>query len=163
MRPLDDFVYAISPFNFTALAVNLVLAPLIVGNVVIWKPSPGAIYSSWLFNQIMIEAGLPAGVLQFLPGNAELVTDEVYKSRDLGGLHFTGSTAVFRSLAAKIGAKMDFWRSYPRMVGETGMFKMRLKTIRLAAENCYRRKELSPHSSLSRREECRPKNSPGIF
>ncbi|EON97063.1 putative delta-1-pyrroline-5-carboxylate dehydrogenase protein [Phaeoacremonium minimum UCRPA7] len=120
VRPLDGFVYAISPFNFTALAVNLVLAPLIVGNVVIWKPSPGAIYSSWLFNQIMIEAGLPAGVLQFLPGNAELVTDEVYKSREVGGLHFTGSTAVFRSLAAKIGAKMDFWRSYPRMVGETG-------------------------------------------
>lgn len=122
MRPIDGFVYAISPFNFTALAVNLVLAPLIVGNVVIWKPSPGAIYSSWLFNQIMIEAGLPAGVLQFLPGDAELVTQQVYKSRDLGGLHFTGSTAVFRSLVAKVGEKMDFWKSYPRMVGETGMF-----------------------------------------
>ncbi|THV90332.1 delta-1-pyrroline-5-carboxylate dehydrogenase 1, partial [Aureobasidium pullulans] len=119
-RPIDGFVYAISPFNFTALAVNLVLAPIIVGNVVVWKPSPGAMYSSWLFNKIMIEAGLPKGVLQFLPGDAELVTDEVFESCDLGGLHFTGSTAVFKSLMAKIGNKMDLWRSYPRIVGETG-------------------------------------------
>ena len=100
--------------------MNLVLAPVIVGNVVIWKPSPGAIYSSWLFNHIMIEAGLPAGVLQFLPGDAEALTDAVYASRDLGALHFTGSTAVFRSLSARIGANMNFWRSYPRIVGETG-------------------------------------------
>lgn len=98
----------------------MVLAPVIVGNVVIWKPSPGAIYSSWLFNHIMIEAGLPAGVLQFLPGDAEALTDAVYASRDLGALHFTGSTAVFRSLSARIGANMNFWRSYPRIVGETG-------------------------------------------
>lgn len=121
MRPLDGFVYAISPFNFTALAVNLVLAPIIVGNVVVWKPSPGAILSSWLFNQIMIDAGLPAGVLQFLPGDAIEVTDEVFRSRDLGALHFTGSTAVFRDLAKKVGEKMNFWRAYPRLIGETGM------------------------------------------
>lgn len=121
VRPLDGMVYAISPFNFTALAVNLVLAPLIVGNVVIWKPSPGAIYSSWLFHKIMIEAGLPAGVVQFFPGDAEEVTTQVFESRDLSALHFTGSTAVFRNLAAKIGAKMDFWTSYVRLVGETGM------------------------------------------
>ncbi|KAI6081275.1 Aldehyde/histidinol dehydrogenase [Hypoxylon rubiginosum] len=120
VRPLDGMVYAISPFNFTALAVNLVLAPLIVGNVVIWKPSPGAIYSSWLFHKIMIEAGLPAGVVQFFPGDAEEVTTQVFESRDLSALHFTGSTAVFRNLAAKIGAKMDFWTSYVRLVGETG-------------------------------------------
>lgn len=120
VRPLDGFIYAISPFNFTALAVNLVLAPIIVGNVVIWKPSPSAILSSWLFNKIMIEAGLPKGVLQFLPGDADVVTDAVFSSRDLGGLHFTGSTFVFRNLLSKIAAKMDFWRSYPRFVGETG-------------------------------------------
>ncbi|KAI8682402.1 Multifunctional fusion protein [Fusarium sp. Ph1] len=120
VRPLDGFVYAVSPFNFTALAVNLVLAPLITGNVVIWKPSPGAIYSSWLFNHIMIEAGLPAGVLQFLPGDAEQVTAQVFQSRDFSGLHFTGSTTVFRQLAATIGSKMNFWKSYPRIVGETG-------------------------------------------
>ena len=122
VRPIDGFVYAICPFNFTALAVNLVLAPIIVGNVVMWKPSPGAIYSSWLLNQIMIEAGLPAGVLQFLPGDAELVTEAVFSSRDLGGLHFTGSTAVFKRLLARVGAKVDTWKSYPRFVGETGEF-----------------------------------------
>ncbi|KIW57099.1 1-pyrroline-5-carboxylate dehydrogenase [Exophiala xenobiotica] len=120
VRPIDGFVYAICPFNFTALAVNLVLAPIIVGNVVMWKPSPGAIYSSWLLNQIMIEAGLPAGVLQFVPGDAELVTEAVFSSRDLGGLHFTGSTAVFKRLLARVGAKVDTWKSYPRFVGETG-------------------------------------------
>ncbi|OAL18774.1 1-pyrroline-5-carboxylate dehydrogenase [Fonsecaea nubica] len=120
VRPIDGFVYAISPFNFTALAVNLVIAPLIVGNVVVWKPSPGAIYSSWLFNEIMIEAGLPPGVLQFLPGDAELVTGAVFSNPDFGGLHFTGSTVVFKSLLGKIGSKMDFWKSYPRVVGETG-------------------------------------------
>ncbi|KAH8891127.1 delta-1-pyrroline-5-carboxylate dehydrogenase 1, partial [Thozetella sp. PMI_491] len=146
VRPLDGFVYSISPFNFTALAVNLVLAPLIVGNVVVWKPSPGAVLSSWLFHKIMLEAGLPAGVVQFLPGDAELVTDAVYSSRDLGGLHFTGSTAVFRGLVAKLGAKMDFWRSYPRVVGETGgmnfhllhptadVHNAALKTVRAAFE-----------------------------
>lgn len=91
-----------------------------MGNVVIWKPSPGAIYSSWILNHILIEAGLPAGVLQFLPGDADVVTNAVFSSRDFGGLHFTGSTAVFRSLSTKIGAKMDFWKSYPRIVGETG-------------------------------------------
>ncbi|KAJ4156470.1 hypothetical protein NW754_008102 [Fusarium falciforme] len=120
VRPLDGFVYAISPFNFTALAVNLVLAPLIVGNAVVWKPSPGAIYSSWLFNHILIEAGLPKGLVQFLPGDAAEVTAQVFKSRDMSGLHFTGSTSVFRSLTAEIGSKMEFWRSYPRIVGETG-------------------------------------------
>ena len=121
VRPLDGFVYAIAPFNFTALAVNLVCAPLIVGNVVVWKPSPGAIYSSWLFNHIMIEAGLPPGVVQFLPGDAEEVTNGVFQSRDFSALHFTGSTSVFRSLTAAVGSKVHFWKSYPRLVGETGM------------------------------------------
>ncbi|KAG9772358.1 delta-1-pyrroline-5-carboxylate dehydrogenase 1, partial [Aureobasidium melanogenum] len=120
VRPIDGFVYAVSPFNFTALAVNLVLAPLIVGNVVVWKPSSGAIYSSWLFHQIMIEAGMPAGVVQFLPGDADVITKQVYESRDLGGLHFTGSTAVFRMLIQRLGEKINYWKSYPRMVGETG-------------------------------------------
>jgi 1-pyrroline-5-carboxylate dehydrogenase len=145
-RPIDGFVYAISPFNFTALAVNLVLAPIIVGNVVIWKPSPGAILSSHLFNKIMIEAGLPAGVLQFLPGDAELVSDAVFANKNLGALHFTGSTHVFRNLWKKVGDKIDFWVSYPRLIGETSgknfhlvhkTAKVRnaaLKTIRAAFE-----------------------------
>lgn len=119
-RPLDGFVYAVSPFNFTALAVNIVMAPLIMGNVVVWKPSPSAIYSNWLFHKIMREAGLPPGVLQFLPGDADVVTDQVFQSPDLGALHFTGSTAVFRSLSARFGSNIDFWKSYPRIVGETG-------------------------------------------
>lgn len=118
-RPIDGFVYAISPFNFTALAVNLVLAPIIVGNVVIWKPSPGAVLSNWLFNKIMIEAGLPAGVLQFLPGDAELVTETVLSSKEFSALHFTGSTQVFRNLWTKIGTNVGYWRSYPRLIGET--------------------------------------------
>ncbi|KAL1957364.1 hypothetical protein VTO42DRAFT_6044 [Malbranchea cinnamomea] len=118
-RPIDGFVYAISPFNFTALAVNLVLAPIIVGNVVVWKPSPSAALSNWLFNKIMIEAGLPAGVLQFLPGDAQKVTDAVFENPNLGALHFTGSTHVFRDLWAKVGSKISFWRSYPRLIGET--------------------------------------------
>ncbi|OAL52231.1 1-pyrroline-5-carboxylate dehydrogenase [Pyrenochaeta sp. DS3sAY3a] len=146
VRPLDGFVYAVSPFNFTALAVNLVLAPIIVGNVVIWKPSDGAILSSWLFNKIMIEAGLPAGVLQFVPGNPQRVTDAVLSNRQFSALHFTGSTQVFRELWTKIGAKIDFWASYPRLVGETSgknfhlihssamVRNAALKTIRAAFE-----------------------------
>jgi 1-pyrroline-5-carboxylate dehydrogenase len=144
-RPIDGFVYAVTPFNFTALAVNLVMAPIIMGNVVIWKPSPGAIYSNWLFHQIMMEAGLPPGVLQFIPGNAEVVTAAVYESRDLGGLHFTGSTEVFRSLSSKIGTKMSFWRSYPRIVGETG--SPRKPASRRAELMDYRWQELPSHSS----------------
>ncbi|KAL6851165.1 hypothetical protein ACO1O0_008293 [Amphichorda felina] len=145
-RPIDGFVYAVSPFNFTALAVNLVLAPIIMGNVVIWKPSPGAILSSWLFNKIMIEAGLPAGVLQFLPGDAELVTKAALSSAEFAALHFTGSTHVFQSLWAKIASKVGFYKSYPRLIGETSgknfhllhptadVRNAALKTIRAAFE-----------------------------
>jgi 1-pyrroline-5-carboxylate dehydrogenase len=121
------------------------MAPIIMGNVVIWKPSPGAIYSNWLFHQIMMEAGLPPGVLQFIPGDPEVVTAAVYESRDLGGLHFTGSTAIFRSLSSKIGSKMGFWRSYPRVVGETGRpKKSALRRLRLIY---CRWQELPSHSS----------------
>jgi 1-pyrroline-5-carboxylate dehydrogenase len=137
-----------------------VLAPIIVGNVVVWKPSPGAIYSSWLFNQIMIEAGLPAGVLQFLPGDAVEVTDQVYKSRDLGGLHFTGSTTVFRCLIKGLGEKMDFWRSYPRIVGETGKQANRRERLTLEdTDHTYERwKELSSPPPNRRCEECSLEN-----
>ncbi|KAK5938676.1 hypothetical protein PMZ80_008867 [Knufia obscura] len=145
-RPLDGFVYAVSPFNFTALAVNLVLAPIIVGNVVIWKPSPGAMLSSWLFNEIMIEAGLPKGVVQFLPGDAEEVTNAVLSSKHFAALHFTGSTQVFQSLWSNIGSKIGFYTSYPRLIGETSgknfhlihssanIRNAALKTIRAAFE-----------------------------
>lgn len=119
---MEGFVYAISPFNFTAIGANLTVAPAIMGNVVIWKPSDSAIYSSWLLQKILQEAGLPKGVIQFLPGNPETVTDAVLKHPDFAALHFTGSTDVFRSLYGKIaeGVASGAYVSYPRIIGETG-------------------------------------------
>lgn len=121
-RPLEGFVYAISPFNFTAIGGNLAGAPALMGNVVLWKPSPSAIASNWLVHQILIEAGLPKDVIQFVPGDAEEVTSTVLNHREFAALHFTGSTDVFRSLYGKIsdGVADGKYRSYPRIVGETG-------------------------------------------
>ncbi|OWP01870.1 delta-1-pyrroline-5-carboxylate dehydrogenase [Marssonina coronariae] len=121
-RPLDGFVYSISPFNFTALAATLAYGPLLMGNVVVWKPSLSALHSSYLLHQILIEAGLPKDVVQFLPGDAEEVTAAVLESSDFAALNFTGSTAVFKSLIAKIGVATgeDRFLNYPRIVGETG-------------------------------------------
>lgn len=156
VRPFDGFVYAISPFNFTALAVNPVLAPVIVGNVVIWKPSPGAVYSSWLFNTIMIEAGLPAGVVQFLPGDAETITQQVFKSRDMGGLHFTGSTAVFKTLLSSIGERMKLLEIYPRVVGRPvsrTWNDVNLIVIQVLTP-VARRQKIPSHPSNSRFEKC---------
>ncbi|KAL2839590.1 Aldehyde/histidinol dehydrogenase [Aspergillus pseudoustus] len=121
-RPLEGFVYAISPFNFTAIGGNLAGAPALMGNVVIWKPSPSAIASNWLVHQILLEAGLPKNVIQFVPGEAEEVTKTVLDHPDFAALHFTGSTSVFRSLYGQIsdGVAAGKYRSYPRIVGETG-------------------------------------------
>ncbi|EAU33170.1 delta-1-pyrroline-5-carboxylate dehydrogenase, mitochondrial precursor [Aspergillus terreus NIH2624] len=121
-RPLEGFVYAISPFNFTAIGGNLAGAPALMGNVVVWKPSPSAIASNWLVHQILLEAGLPRDVIQFVPGEAEDVTRTVLNHPDFAALHFTGSTAVFRSLYGQIAAGVaeGKYRSYPRIVGETG-------------------------------------------
>ncbi|KAL8745737.1 MAG: hypothetical protein Q9190_002145 [Brigantiaea leucoxantha] len=121
-RPLEGFVYAISPFNFTAIGGNLPGAPALLGNVVIWKPSPSAIASNYLVWKILMEAGLPPNVVQFLPGDAQEVTDVVLAHRSFAGLHYTGSTAVFRQLYAKIatGVAESRYRGYPRIVGETG-------------------------------------------
>ncbi|KAJ5993669.1 hypothetical protein N7451_009393 [Penicillium sp. IBT 35674x] len=121
-RPLEGFVYAISPFNFTAIGGNLAGAPALMGNVVIWKPSPSAIASNWLVHQILLEAGLPKDVIQFVPGDAEEVTSSVLNHPEFAALHFTGSTDVFRSLYGKIseGVADGKYRSYPRIVGETG-------------------------------------------
>jgi len=115
-------VYAISPFNFTALLATLACGPLLMGNVVLLKPSLSALHSSWLFHQILLEAGLPKDVLQFLPGDPEEITDAVLESSEFAGLNFTGSTHVFRNLIAKIGVATGEGRflSYPRIVGETG-------------------------------------------
>ncbi|KAK5152548.1 hypothetical protein LTR04_006414 [Oleoguttula sp. CCFEE 6159] len=121
-RPLEGFVYAITPFNFTAIAGNLPCAPALMGNVVVWKPSPFAIASNWLLYSILMEAGLPPNVIQFVPGDAVEVTKAVLGHRQLAALHYTGSTAVFRSLYGQIasGVAEGRYQGYPRIVGETG-------------------------------------------
>ncbi|KAI5479736.1 delta-1-pyrroline-5-carboxylate dehydrogenase [Pseudohyphozyma bogoriensis] len=123
-RALEGFVFAVSPFNFTAIGGNLVVVPALVGNVVVWKPSPMATYSSWVILQILHEAGLPKNVIQFLPtpnGQETIdVVNTVIEHRLFAGLHFTGSTHVFRSLWKSIGNNLDKYLSYPRLVGETG-------------------------------------------
>ena len=121
-RALEGFVYAISPFNFTAIGGNLPCAPALMGNVVVWKPSPSAIASNYLIYQILLEAGLPQSVIQFIPGEATEVTSVVLAHRDFSALHYTGSTAVFRSLYGQIATNVaeGRYRGYPRIVGETG-------------------------------------------
>ncbi|KAI5459217.1 Aldehyde/histidinol dehydrogenase [Mariannaea sp. PMI_226] len=121
-RPLEGFVYAIAPFNFTALGATLVGPAALLGNVVIWKPSDSALHSSYLLHQILLEAGLPKDVIQFLPGDAEQVTNTVLKRPEFGALSFIGSTQVFKGLQKKIGNAVGdgIYNSYPRVVGETG-------------------------------------------
>ena len=121
-RPLEGFAYAIAPFNFTALGATLVGPAALLGNVVIWKPSDSALHASWLLHQILLEAGLPKDVIQFVPGDAEGVTDTVLQRPEFGGLSFIGSTAVFKGIQKKIGNAIGqgIYNSYPRVVGETG-------------------------------------------
>ncbi|KAI9480623.1 MAG: 1-pyrroline-5-carboxylate dehydrogenase [Benjaminiella poitrasii] len=119
-RGLEGFVLAVSPFNFTAIGGNLPAAPALMGNVVLWKPSPSAVLSNYLFYEILVEAGLPAGVIQFVPGPAEDICGHAINSRDFASLHFTGSTHVFRHLWQQIGNNIHNYKSYPRIVGETG-------------------------------------------
>ena len=121
-RPLEGFVYAVTPFNFTAIAGNLPCAPALMGNVVVWKPSPSAIASNYVLYSILVEAGLPPNVIQFVPGDAEEVTKVVLDHPQFASLHYTGSTAVFRSLYGKIanGVADGKYQGYPRIVGETG-------------------------------------------
>jgi 1-pyrroline-5-carboxylate dehydrogenase len=119
-RPLEGFVYAISPFNFTAIGGNLSAAPALMGNTVIWKPSSTAALSNWLVMQMFREAGLPPGVINFVPGDAVMVTGRVLGDRNLAGIHFTGSTAVFQLLWKGVAERIESYRSYPRLVGETG-------------------------------------------
>ncbi|KAI4657908.1 uncharacterized protein J4E78_006297 [Alternaria triticimaculans] len=120
-RPVEGFVYAVSPFNFTAIGGNLISGPAIMGNVVLWKPSPSNIYASTLVYKILLEAGLPPDVIQFVPGEPEEINDVVLNHRDFAGLNFVGSSDVFRSLCARIGQGIgnNTYREFPRMVGET--------------------------------------------
>ncbi len=119
-RGLEGFVYAVTPFNFTSIAGNLPTAPALMGNSVIWKPAATAILSAWYIFKLLEEAGLPPGVINFVPGDAVMVSDALLSHRDLAGVHFTGSTNVFNSMWKTIGANMSSFRSYPRIVGETG-------------------------------------------
>ncbi|KAI7847336.1 1-pyrroline-5-carboxylate dehydrogenase [Circinella umbellata] len=119
-RALDGFVLAVSPFNFTAIGGNLPSAPALMGNVVLWKPSPSAVLSNYLVYELLVEAGLPPGVIQFVPGPAEEVCATAIGNPEFSSLHYTGSTAVFRKLWKDIGNNIDKYTSYPRIVGETG-------------------------------------------
>ncbi|MCX5754870.1 MAG: L-glutamate gamma-semialdehyde dehydrogenase [Gemmatimonadetes bacterium] len=119
-RGLEGFVYAVSPFNFTAIGGNLPTAAALMGCTVVWKPASTAILSAWHTMQLLREAGMPDGVINFVPGNASTVSDVVLTHRDLAGIHFTGSTAVFNSMWDTVGRNIGSYRSYPRIVGETG-------------------------------------------
>ncbi|KAJ2133314.1 1-pyrroline-5-carboxylate dehydrogenase [Coemansia sp. RSA 1807] len=119
-RPLEGFVYAVSPFNFTAIGVNLAAAPALMGNTVLWKPSQGAVLSNYVAFDIMREAGVPDGVIQFVPGDAVSMTKQVFDHPEFASLHFTGSTSVFKHMWKQIAQNLDVYKSYPRIVGETG-------------------------------------------
>ena len=119
-RPLEGFVYAITPFNFTAIGGNLPTAPALMGNAVVWKPSATATLSNWHFFQLLREAGLPDGVINFLPGDSVAVSRALLSDRNLAGIHFTGSTPVFQSLWKTVGDNLPRYAGYPRLVGETG-------------------------------------------
>jgi 1-pyrroline-5-carboxylate dehydrogenase len=119
-RPLEGFIFAVTPFNFTSIAGNLPSAPAIVGNVILWKPASSAVYSAYYLMKLWEEAGLPAGVINFIPGSGGEVGDPVMASPDLAGIHFTGSTAVFQGMWKTVGNNIHNSKYYPRIVGETG-------------------------------------------
>jgi len=119
-RPLEGFVYAITPFNFTAIAGNLPAAPALMGNVVVWKPSATQVLSANVIMEVFKEAGLPDGVINMVHGDAGMISDTLIGSRDFAGVHFTGSTGVFNMLWTKIGQNINKYKTYPRIVGETG-------------------------------------------
>jgi 1-pyrroline-5-carboxylate dehydrogenase len=119
-RPLEGFIYAITPFNFTAIGGNLPTTPAILGNVVLWKPASAALLSNWYVYKLLEAAGLPPGVINFVPGSAAQVSDLLLADRRLAGIHFTGSTEVFQTLWRTVGTNLPNYASYPRLVGETG-------------------------------------------
>jgi 1-pyrroline-5-carboxylate dehydrogenase len=119
-RPLDGFVFAVTPFNFTSIGANLPTSPALMGNTVLWKPASTGVYPAWFNIKLLMAAGLPPGVINLVVGSGGEVGDPVLASPDFAGLHFTGSTAVFQGMWKTIGASMPSYRSYPRIVGETG-------------------------------------------
>ncbi len=119
-RPLDGFVFAVTPFNFTSIAGNLPTAPALMGNTVVWKPASSSVYSGHYLMEILREAGLPDGVINFVPGSGGAIGNPVMSSPELAGVHFTGSTAVFQGMWKQIGTNIHNYGCYPRIVGETG-------------------------------------------
>jgi 1-pyrroline-5-carboxylate dehydrogenase len=119
-RPLEGFVFAVTPFNFTAIAGNLTAAPAMMGNTIVWKPADAQVYSAQVIMELFKEAGLPDGVINMVTVDGPDAGDVVFKHKDFAGLHFTGSTGVFKHLWKEIGNNLDNFRTYPRIVGETG-------------------------------------------
>src|SRR4051812_28850397 len=119
-RNLEGFVYAVTPFNFTAIGGNLTTAPALMGNTVVWKPASSAMLAAYYTYKVLEAAGLPPGVINFLPGDAVQISNALLDSPELAGVHFTGSTAVFNGMWKKVGENMGRYRGYPRLVGETG-------------------------------------------
>jgi 1-pyrroline-5-carboxylate dehydrogenase len=119
-RPLEGFIYAITPFNFTAIAGNLPASAALMGNVVIWKPSDSQVFSAKIVLDVFKEAGVPPGVIQMVMGDPVMITDTILASPDFSGIHFTGSTNVFKNIWQKIGTNIHNYKTYPRIVGETG-------------------------------------------
>ena len=119
-RALEGFIFAVSPFNFTSIAGNLPSAPALMGNVALWKPASSSVYSGYFIMKLLQEAGLPDGVINFLPGTGGEVGDPVMDSPHLAGIHFTGSTEVFQGMWKRIGDNISTYHTYPRIVGETG-------------------------------------------
>ncbi len=119
-RPLEGFVFAITPFNFTSIAGNLPTAPALMGNVVLWKPASSAILPCYYLMKMLKEAGLPDGVINFLPGSGGTVGNPVLKNPNLAGVHFTGSTETFQHIWKTIGSQIEYYKTYPKIIGETG-------------------------------------------
>ena len=119
-RPLEGFVLAVTPFNFTSIAGNLPTSPALMGNTVVWKPASTAVFSAYWLMKLFEEAGLPAGVINLVPGSGGQIGDPAMAHPDLGGVHFTGSTEVFQGMWRTVGANIAGYKSYPRIVGETG-------------------------------------------
>ncbi|MBI2150707.1 MAG: aldehyde dehydrogenase family protein, partial [Acidobacteria bacterium] len=119
-RPLEGFVYTVTPFNFTSIGGNLSSAPALMGNSVIWKPSSATVFSNYYVFKLFEAAGLPPGVINFVPGNAAAVSGVLLNNPDLAGVHFTGSTEVFQAMWRTAGENIAKYKSYPRLVGETG-------------------------------------------
>ena len=119
-RPLEGFIYTVTPFNFTSIGTNLSSAPAVMGNSVVWKPASSTIYSNYYIFKLFEAAGLPPGVINFVPGDAGVISDVLLNHSDLAGIHFTGSTAVFQKMWRTVGENISKYKTYPRLVGETG-------------------------------------------